>query len=322
MCTVQPGQQLDHYFIESVEAQSGMATIFRGKDLLTGRRVAIKIPHMEAESDVVFFERFRREEQIGQQLDHPGIAKVFRDEERSRMYMAMEWAEGKPLRTIMAEEHKLPAGRAVRIVLRICDALEYIHERGIIHRDLKPENIMVDADDQIKLIDFGIAGLDSLRRLTFGRLSNTLGTPDYISPEQVQGKRGDARSDLFALGVMLYEMLTGRAPFEGPTPLAIMNARLLNDPVPARKLDESISPQLQSILNHAMERDPDQRYASARELAYDLEHQDEVAVMERPEMQQAECLQPWWQQEVFSYVPLALIPILIFTLLFYVARHP
>jgi serine/threonine protein kinase len=322
MCSVQPGQQLDHYFIERVIAHSGMATIFRGTDLRTGRQVAIKVPHMEAESDVAFFERFRREQEIGQKLEHPGIAKVFRDDDRSRIYIVMEWAEGKPLRTLMNELHKLPVDRAVRITLRICDALEYIHGHGVVHRDLKPENIIIDADDNIKLIDFGIAGNAGSRRLTFGKLSNTMGTPDYISPEQVKGKRGDARSDLFALGVVLYEMLTGRVPFGGANPLAIMNDRLLNDPVPPRKIDWTISPQLQRVIYHAMERNPDKRYATAKDLAYDLEHQNEVSVIENPEIHEAKRRHSSWQQDIFSYAPLGLIPILIFTLLFYVARHP
>jgi serine/threonine-protein kinase len=322
MSSVQAGQQLDHYFIESVLAHSGMATIYRGKDLRTGCQVAIKVPLMEAESDVVFFDRFRREEEIGQKLNHPGIAKVLRDDDHSRMYIAMEWAEGIPLRTLMAEQHKLPAERAVRITLKICDALAYIHNHGVVHRDLKPENIVIDADDNIKLIDFGIASKAGARRLTFGKLSHTMGTPDYISPEQVNGKRGDARSDVFALGVVLYEMLTGKAPFEGPNPLAIMNDRLLNDPVPPRKLDRSITPQLQKIIYHAMERNPDKRYATANELAYDLEHQDEVSLIDSPKLYEAKRRRFSLQHGAFSYVPLALIPILLFTLLFYVAHHP
>jgi serine/threonine-protein kinase len=152
-----------------------------------------------------------------------------------------------------------------RITLQICDAIEYIHSHGVIHRDLKPENIIINADDRVKLIDFGIAGNEGSRRLTFGKFSNTMGTPDYISPEQVTGKRGDARSDLFSLGVMLYEMLTGRAPFDGPSPLAIMNSRLLNDPVPPRTIDPAISPQLQRVIRHAMQRDPDKRYATTKD---------------------------------------------------------
>jgi serine/threonine protein kinase len=321
MCEVQPGQQLDHYLIESVLAHSGMATIFRGTDTRTGSRVAVKVPLMEAESDVVFFDRFRREKEIGQKMDHPNIAKVFREDHCSRMYIAMEWAEGMPLRMLMAEQHKLPAERALRITLQICDALSYIHDHGVIHRDLKPENIIIDANDHIKLIDFGIAGKAGSRRLTFGKLSQTMGTPDYISPEQVNGKRGDARSDIFALGVMLYEMLTGRTPFEGPNPLAIMNDRLLNDPVPPRKLERSISPQLQRVIRNAMEREPGKRYATARDLAYDLEHLDEVSLTEPVKIHEAKHQSTSWQ-DVYSYAPLGLIPILLFTLLYFVAHHP
>ena len=260
MTQLQPGGQLDHYYLESVAARSGMASIFRGKDTRTGRTVAIKVPHIEMESDPVFFERFQREEEIGRKLDHPGVMKVLGDDDRSERYMVMEWVEGRLLRQLMNEQRKLSPERAVRIALRICDALDYIHRNGVVHRDLKPENIMVDADDNIKLIDFGIAGNLSSRRITFTQLSQTMGTPDYISPEQVKGKRGDARSDIYALGVMLYEMLTGKVPFSGPNAFVIMNERLLNNPVPPREIDPSISPQLQEIIYRAMERDPKNRY--------------------------------------------------------------
>lgn len=322
MCSVQPGERLDQYDIEKVIACSGMATIFRGVDSRTGLKVALKIPHMEAESDVAFFERFLREEQIGQQLKHHGVVKVFHNDERSRLYMVMEWIEGKPLRTLMNEQRKLSAERAVQIAARICEALEYIHDHGVVHRDLKPENIIVDADDNIKLIDFGIAGNAGARRLTFGKFSNTMGTPDYISPEQVQGKRGDARSDLFALGVMLYEMLTGRAPFQGANPFAVMNDRLVNTPLPPCEIDPAISPHLQSILYHALERDPKNRYATAHDLAYDLEHQDEVGVNQYQGKTESEHPRPLWRNAAFTYGPLALIPLILFTLLFYVSRHP
>lgn len=322
MCSVQPGQQLDQYSIESVLANSGMNTVFRGTDSRTGRQVVIKVPHMEAESDVVFFDRFRREKEIGQKLDHPGIAMVLRDDHPSRMYIAMERAEGKMLRTLLNEQGALPADRAVRIAVRICDALEYIHGHGVIHRDLKPENIIVDADDKIKLIDFGIACNAGSRRLTFGKFSNTMGTPDYISPEQVRGKRGDARSDVFALGVILYEMLTGMAPFDGPNPLAIMNSRLINDPVPLRTIDPSLAPQLQRAIRNAMARDPERRYATARDLAYDLEHLEEISGDEPEEVPVATNQRMFWQQDVFSYAPLALIPVLLFTMMFIATRHP
>ena len=203
----------------------------------------------------------------------------------------------------------------------ILDTLEYLHSHGIVHRDLKPENVMVDAEDRIKLIDFGIAAKTGARRLTFAKLSQTLGTPDYISPEQVKGKRGDARSDLYAVGVMLYEMLTGKAPFTGPNAFVIMNDRLLNSPVPPREIDPTISPQLQEIIYRALERDPSKRYASAREFAWDLEHQDQVGVAERPELRDWKRRRTPWPRRILFYAMLALIPVIIFALLLYVARR-
>ncbi len=321
MTPVHPGDQLDHYRIESLAARSGMASIFRGTDLHTGRQVAIKVPHPEMESDPVFFERFHREEEIGKKLDHPGVMKVITEDGRSQLYMVMEWVEGRLLRQILNEQGKLPAPRAVRIALRISDALDYIHSHGVIHRDLKPENVMVDAEDGIKLIDFGIAAKTGARRLTFAKLSQTMGTPDYISPEQVKGKRGDGRSDLYALGVMLYEMLTGKVPFRGSNAFLIMNDRLLNNPIPPREIDPEISPQLQEIIYRALERDPEKRYASAREFALDLEHPDQVGVAERPELRDWKRRRSPWPRKILFYVMLALIPVIIFALLLYVARH-
>src|SRR6202007_1143760 len=260
MSDLHPGDQLDHYRIEGVAARSGMATIFRGTDLSNGRAVAIKVPHPEMEADPVLFDRFQREEDIGRKLDHPGVVKVFDNEERSRRYMVLEWVDGRLLRQILNEQKKLPPKRAIRITLEICRALDYIHSQGVAHRDLKPENIMVGSDVQVKLIDFGIAANAGSRRLTFAKLTEAMGTPDYISPEQVKGKRGDARSDIYSLGVMFYEMLTGKVPFTGPNPFVIMNERLLNYPMPPREANPAISAQLQEIIYRALERDPAKRY--------------------------------------------------------------
>ncbi len=318
---VHSGHQLDHYFIEGVVARSGMASIFRANDLRTGHPVAIKVPHPEMESDPVFFERFRREEEIGSRLDHPNVMKVFTDDDRSRTYLVMEWLEGRLLRQVLSQQRKLPAERAVKLTLAICDALDYIHRNGIVHRDLKPENIMVDAQDRVKLIDFGIAACARARRITFGKLSDTMGTPDYISPEQVKGKRGDARSDLYALGVILYEMLTGKVPFQGPNPFAIMNDRLVNHPVPPREVDPSISLQLQEIIYRALERDPRNRYASAHEFARDLQHQDQVGVSERAELRNWEMRRVPWAKRILSYVGLVLVPMIVFGLVLLVAAH-
>jgi len=321
MASIQPGDQLDHYRIDSLAARSGMASIFRATDLRDGRVVAIKVPHPEMEGDPVFFDRFQREQDIGKRLNHPGVMKVFGDDERSQVYMVMEWVEGRLLRKVLNDAGKLPTERAVRIALNICQALEYVHSNGVAHRDLKPENIMLDPDDNIKIIDFGIAASTDARRLTFAKFTQTMGTPDYISPEQVKGKRGDARSDLYALGVMLYEMLTGKVPFSGPNAFVIMNDRLLNNPVPPRELNPALSPQLQEIIYRAMERDPKQRYASAREFAWDLEHQDQVGVADREELRDWRRRRTPWLRRILFYVLLALIPIIIFGLLLLVAKH-
>ena len=321
MSSLHAGDQLDHYRIESVVARSGMASVFKATDLRDGRTVAIKVPHPEMECDPVLFDRFKREGEIGRTLDHPGVMKVFPEENPSQIYLVMEWVDGKLLSQVLRDRGKLPAERVVRLALKICDALDYIHNHGVAHRDLKPENVMVNGDDNIKLIDFGIAAKAGARRLTFSKFSQTMGTPEYISPEQVKGRRGDARSDLYSLGTMIYELLTGKVPFTGSNPFLIMNDKTLNNPVPPRELDPSITPQIQEIIYRALERDPKNRYASAREMAWDLEHQDQVGAAQRAELTDWKVRRTPMFRRVLYYILLALIPVIIFGLLLLVAKH-
>jgi len=315
------GQELDHFRIDDAIAESGMASIYRATDLRDGKRVALKVPHFAMEADPALFDRFQREEAIGIALDHPNVMRIYPQDDRSRVYMVMEWVEGRLLRQVMYEQGKMPTARAIDITLGILKALDYIHKNGVVHRDLKPENIMLDPQDGIKLIDFGIASQAGAKRLTYAGFTQALGSPDYISPEQVKGKRGDARSDLYAVGVMLYEMLSGKTPFAGPSPLAVMNDRLINHPLPPREAEPSISPQLQEVLYRALEREPKNRYPSAHSFAQDLEHLDQVGVAQRSE------LTDWkkrksnkWRQVVYVG-SLILIPFLLFGAMMLLARH-
>ncbi len=317
---LETGFQLDSYRIEAPVARSGMATIYRATDLRDNRTVALKIPHPDLESDPILFDRFQREAGIGERLNHPKVMRVFGGEDRSRVYIVMEWCEGRLLRQIL-QEGRIPPDCAIRIAIGVLDALEYIHSNGVVHRDLKPENIMVDADDNIKLIDFGIAGDTAARRLTFAKFTAALGTPDYISPEQVKGKRGDGRSDIYSMGVILYEMLTGKLPFTGPSPLAAMNERLLNHPLPPRVADPSVSPQMQEILYRALERDPRNRYSKAHEFAWDLAHIDQVGIEDRPELRDWQKRKSQLSRKILYYGGLAFIPVAILLLMILIAHY-
>ncbi len=320
MTPLYTGDQLDEYQLDSLVASSGMASIFRATDTRNGAPVAIKVPHPEAEMDPIFHERFRREIKIGAELQHPSIRKIFPADGQSRLYMAMEWLDGDLLRQVLAKEGRFSIERAIRIAMEILAALDYVHGRGVVHRDLKPENIMLAGDDHIKIIDFGIAACAGSRRLTFGKLSQVMGSPDYISPEQVKNKRGDARSDLYAVGVILHEMLTGETPFHGANPFAVMNARLSHSPKPPSEINPDIPRELDSVVLRALERDPNQRYAGAQEFAYDLSHPGETRLPERPAIVDLRQQAPARPRSLVSYLMFALIPAVLFALLLYVAR--
>ena len=318
---IEVGQVLDQRFeITEVISRSGMATIFKANDRATGQIVAVKVPFMQFESDPAFYSRFQREEVIGLKLNHPYILHIVPvGEEKSRPYIAMEYLEGQTLRQVMRSMERLPVRDALQIASRICEALEYMHQQNIIHRDLKPENIMICNDGSIRIMDFGIAKVAGLRRLTFTGFSSTMGTPDYMAPEQVKGKRGDARTDLYSLGAMLYEMVAGSVPFEGNNPYAIMNARLIGDPVGPRRLNPEISPEVEEVILHALAEKPYDRYPSAAAMKAELDSPEAVQLTGRAQRLRPQI--PWRNHWRWVRVALlALVPVIIFGLLFLVAR--
>jgi serine/threonine protein kinase len=266
MREVSVGENLDQYKLTEVIARSGMASIFAAIDQIDHSTVAIKVPYMQFESDVVFYGRFQREEEVGRRLNHPGIIKVLTPRHKSRMYIAMEFIDGPSLRAMMREPGGMPTGKVLDIARQICEALVYMHSQGVVHRDLKPENILVTADGKIKIMDFGIALDESARRLTWSGLSSTIGTPDYMAPEQVSGRRGDVRTDIYSLGVILYEMLTGNLPYSGPNVYNVMRAKTAEDPQPPSAFKPDIDGHLEEIILHAIERSPRDRYSSAQQM--------------------------------------------------------
>ncbi len=269
------GDRLDQYQLTELLARSGMASIFKAVDTETGQSVALKIPHVQYEGDIVFSERFRREEEAGQKLEHPNVVKILTPRDKSRMYMAMEYVEGKSLRALMGKT-PFPTDRALDIARQLLDALQYLHDHGVVHRDVKPENLLVTADGRVKILDFGIALFAGERRLTWTGLSNTIGTPDYMAPEQIRGRRGDPRTDVYAVGTLLYEMLTCNLPFESPSPRALLKAKTTDEPRSPGYYVPGFDPSLEAIILRAIERDPRNRYPTAKAMLDDLRNPSAV----------------------------------------------
>jgi len=270
---LQAGQLMDQRFkIKRAIDRGGMSEIYEAVDQQTRGRVALKVPLRQFEGDEEFLSRFQREEQIGLELHHPYILKFLATaKEKTRPYIVTEYVEGETLAMRLLREGQLPETEATRIVTQLCEAIAYMHLYGVIHRDLKPDNIMLCRDGTIRIIDFGIAKSANCRRLTFGDLMGKMGTVGYISPEQIQGHRGDVRSDIYAVGAIFYEMITGVVPYNDKDPLAALNARLVRDPEAPRERNPEVSPQIEAIILRALQRDPARRYNSASEMKLELE---------------------------------------------------
>jgi serine/threonine-protein kinase len=276
----QPGHLLDgRFLITEVLSRGGMATIFQAQDQQNANQlVALKVPHLEYESDPNFFSRFQREEKIGLELNHPFLLKFFPAQNKSRPYIVSEYLKGCTLEHLLRAMRPLPEKDALKLAGLVCEALRHLHDHGVIHRDLKPQNIMICCDGSIRIMDFGLARQDASRRITRVGNSASMGTPDYMAPEQVKGQRADKRTDLYNLGALLYEMLTGVIPFQNDNPWAALNARVTGDPVAPRKLNPELSPQAEEIVLRALQREPADRYASAAAMKADLDTVEHLRV--------------------------------------------
>jgi serine/threonine-protein kinase len=257
-----------------------MATIYRAEDRTDGgRSVAVKVPLRRVESDPVSFGRFEREGRIGEALNDPLLLRFIRvTSPKSRPYIVTEYVDGCTLAYVIHCTRPVPERDALRIASVACRALGHMHARGIIHRDLKPANIMIRRGQTLCLMDFGLAAeIDTGVRILAG-LAPLFGTPEYMAPEQVRNRRNDGRTDIYSLGVILYQMLTGSLPFQNEDPWAAAQLRVTGDPVAPRSLNPGISPEAEEIVLRAMRRRPDERYQTVAEFQADLDAPERVHV--------------------------------------------
>ena len=281
---LQIGDQFEHYEIRAHLGQGGMADIYRAYDIVNHRDVAIKIPDATMIGDPAQFERFRRELEVSKSLHHPAVLCGLDFGQHNRIpYLVTELVEGKSLRDIIAQSTPMPPEQAVALVHKIAEGMAYCHQNSVIHRDLKPENILVTAEGQPVIIDFGLSLTKDSHRITYGSLSATTGTPDYMAPEQVEGKRGDPRTDIYALGTILFELLSGQTPFSGDNQLAVMAAHLRSSAPRLDQVQPGVSPQLAAIVAKCLQRDPSERYPSMSALIDALDHPEtaDLAILDR-----------------------------------------
>ena len=260
----------ERYELNHLIARGGMAEVYRAHDRLLDRPVALKVLFPELSVDRSFVERFRREAQAAANLSNPNIVPVFDwGEDSGTYFIVMEFVDGRPLSSVLKSSGPLSAERAAEIGAPVAAALGYAHKHGVIHRDVKPGNVLITDDGQVKVTDFGIArAINTEESLT--QTGAVMGTATYFSPEQAEGIGVDARSDIYSLGVVLFEMVTGRPPFLGDTPVAVASKHVRDTPPTPREINPSVSPTFEAIILKAMAKDPAHRYQTAEELRADL----------------------------------------------------
>jgi eukaryotic-like serine/threonine-protein kinase len=264
------------YELDGVVGRGGMAEVYRARDIRLDRIVAIKTLRADLARDQIFQARFRREAQSAASLNHPSIVAVYDTGEDMASglpvpYIVMEYVDGRTVRDLLQEGHRLLPERSLEIIDGVLRALDYSHQAGIVHRDIKPGNVMVTRNGDVKVMDFGIARAMSDAQATMTQTAQVIGTAQYLSPEQARGERVDSRSDLYSTGCLLYELLTGRPPFTGDSPVAIAYQHVRENPVPPSRVDPDVPPWADAIVLKAMAKSPADRYQTAGDMRADLQ---------------------------------------------------
>lgn len=264
------GQQLGDYLLETELGRGSMGVVYRATGVRQGKPFAVKVLLEPLASDMSFVTRFTREARIIGNLRHPNIVRVFdAGRQGQHLYFVMEYFAGQTAGHMLRERGRLPVGQVIEIAAQAADALDYAHVHGrLVHRDVKPENLLVDRWCRVKVLDFGLARVEGLHSITMA--GTVVGSLYYVSPEQLLGHKLDGRTDVYALGVSLYEMLTGQRPFRGQTLTEMSQAILSGTPVPPSQIEPSIPSELERIIERALARDLDKRYGRAEELMRDL----------------------------------------------------
>jgi serine/threonine-protein kinase len=313
---LQIGDQFDHFQIRAHLAQGGMSDIYRAYDLLTGQEVVLKIPNRASIGDPAQYERFQRELEVMRTLDHPAIQKgVDSGQFNATPYLVTRLITGESMRDFVQRSAPMPPDAALRLIRKIADGLAHCHAHGIIHRDIKPENILISPAGEPIILDFGLALTKSAYRVTYANLSGAAGTPDYMAPEQIEGHRGDVRTDVYALGTMLFELLAGHVPFEGENQMVVMSLHLQGTVPRLDREVPGVTPQLAAVVARAMQRDPERRCPDMPSFIRDLEHPEAVdlAVLERVEA--APRPLPFWRSPAFVSGLMALVVLLVIVVL-------
>jgi serine/threonine protein kinase len=318
----QIGDQFDHFQIRNHIAKGGMSDIYRAYDLLNGKEVVLKIPDRMTIGDPAQYERFQRELEVMRTLNHPAIQKGL-DSGRfnNTPYLVTELVDGESLRDLISRSAPMQVDNAVNLIRNIADGLKHCHDNSIIHRDLKPENILITSSGQPVILDFGLALTKNAHRVTYANLSGAAGTPDYMAPEQVEGHRGDKRTDIYSLGIILYELLKGEPPFSGDNNLAVMSQHLQGAIPRLDKVSSNISPQIAAVTSKCLQRNPDHRYHDLAEMLFDLNNLEAVDISILDKITANSSSAPFWRRPVLIAVGSAFLLLIAITILALLLQH-